>query len=307
MKYIKLTIFFALCFILIAPSAEAAGDISVSPVIIDESGYARDIIDRTITVTNNASYRTTLYINVNDIDPREGAQEFERYYGSDQAESLANWTQIQRSVELMPGETKQLPLTFHVNLSAKPGTYHAFVSFYQGSTRTQAEERPPIAQATLNFEVKENIKEFMQVLSFRPKKVFFTGLPAEFEYELENTGNQNLEPKGEIIIYNRRGREVDAFAVNAEGSVIPPDSKTAFESAWQDSSQNGGSMLASISSGAANYGKYKAILRVEYGASQKAIQDTVYFWVIPVHLIAGLFVAMAGFVIFIVRRAHKRA
>ena len=286
-------------------AAQAAGEISTSPVIIDEKGYARDIITRTIKVKNNASHRFTVYLNVNDVKAEDGTQEFERAYGTDQAETLANWTQIKRSVDLMPGEEQELELKFHVNLHAKPGTYHAQISFYSGPTRDKAEASGPLSQILVNFEVLDDVKENMQLVSFNPEKTFFSGFPVAFDYEIENIGNRELSPGGEIVIYNRRGKEVASVNIAGTGTVAP-DASESYAVKWQkQAGVNTG--LASIGSGVGSFGKYKAVIRMNYGIKNPAsVQDTIFFWIIPWHLLLGLFTMLTFAVVFGVNRFHKR-
>lgn len=84
---------------------------------------------------------------------------------------------------------------------------------------------------------------------------------------LENIGNRDIEPRGSIRIFNRRGEEVGSVPLNADGVEISPDDKEQLATAW---------------SAAGRFGKYKAFLDLEYGENQLAsVQDTVYFWVFP--------------------------
>ena len=283
--------------------ANAQSTIEVRPQIIDEKGYPRDIITRTISVTNKTSAIHNLYLVVEDIDGLSGDESFERVQGNELSDTLANWTKIKRHIELEPNSAEEIELTFHINLTAEPGIYHAVLRFYEGPNRARAESRRALEEVLLNFEVLDNTKEVAQLTSFRPARTFFSGFPVELEYEFENIGNTDLTPSGEIIIYNRRGREVSSVAV-APGSINAQDS-AAFAVKWQNNSKGAGSALASIGNGVANLGKYKAVIRMQYGnKAPGTLQDTVYFWIIPWQFLLAIFITLGGLIIFSVHKFH---
>ncbi len=256
-------------------------DLTVTPVVIDEKVKVRDILKKSVTITNTSSRKLNLYPSVNDINPQEGEEEFVAAQdSSERADSLANWVELSRGVvELGPGESKELPFVIRTHLDAKPGTYHATISLGEGGSRSLAEEAPPVAEMALNVEVMADIKEVMQLNKFFTDNVFFSGDDVLFNYQLENIGNQELQPKGEIRIYNRRGEEVAAVDINSEGKKFSPE-------------QSG--QLASVWNAATGFGRFKAFLNVDYGNSQTgSVQDTVYFWVIPWKQLLALFTASA--------------
>jgi len=144
----------------------------------------------------------------------------------------------------------------------------------------------------VNLEVLEDIKERLQLKKFIPDKVFFIGFPVSFSYDLENIGNRELTPTGEIRIYDRRGKEVGAVDVNYEGVVLGTETTEQLASIWESS---GG------------FGQYKAILDLEYGSNQRGtLQDTVFFWVIPIPQILIVFGVLAALIIFLTLLWHRR-
>lgn len=257
-------------------AAELPG-ISISPVVIDHKAQARDILKEQVTIKNTSNQKLNLYPTVNDVHTQEGEQEFTLAHdASDRAASLANWIEISRGViELSPGEEKVIPFVIRVNMNAIPGSYHASISFYNGSTRAEAEARDPWADIMVNVEVQENIKEELQLVKFFTDNMFFSGDDVLFNYQVENIGNKDLEPKGEIRIYDRRGREVMSLEVNRENKAVSPNQMAQLASVW---------------SAAQGFGKYKAFINVDYGQSQKAsVQDTIFFWIVPWQQLLALF------------------
>ena len=126
---------------------------------------------------------------------------------------------------------------------------------------------------TVNTEVQADIKIAMQLNKFITDSFFFSGDDVLFNYQLQNIGNQELKPKGDIRIYDRTGHEVISIPVNADGKSITPDQQAQLASAW---------------SAAKGFGKFKAFLNVDYGNG--TLQDTVYFWIIPWQQLLVIFV-----------------
>lgn len=272
--------------VLIAPLAlfaQSEPQLIVTPVVIDEKAKARDILKETLTIENVSNRKLNLYPSVNDVDVASGTEQFvSAQSGEDRKDSLANWIELSRGViEISPGEKKEIPFVIRVNLNALPGAYHANISFFEGSTREQAEATRPLAVAVVNTEVQADIKETMQLNKFLTDNFFFSGDDVLFTYQLENIGNQQLKPKGEIRIYDRKGREVASVPVNQEGKVFTPDEAAQLASAW---------------SAATGFGKFKAFLNIDYGSNQNGtLQDTVFFWIIPWQqlLIVGIIAVIA--------------
>jgi hypothetical protein len=283
----------------------ASTKFSITPVVSNEKAKPRDIIKKELLVTNNKNERVNVYISVENIDPTAGAQEFKSPGVSDLATSLANWIEITRGViDLSPGESRKIPYLIHVNLAAKPGSYFARIVFTEGPRRVDAEAKPPEdgTSLMLNVEVLDDAKERLQLGNFTADDSVVTGENVSFSYLLENVGNRQLEPRGTIRIFNRKGEEVGSIPLNAGGEEITPDNKKQLAAVWNAEGR---------------FGKYKAFLDLEYGENQLAsVQDTVYFWVFPWKEVmlalmgVGLLAVIGTFIIHmraIARPAMRRA
>jgi len=281
---------------LISPAsvfAFSSDKLSVTPVVIDGKAKPRDILKESITITNTAEHLLTLYPSVNDVEPAEGEQSFVPAQSSlDLADSLANWIELSRGViELKPGESKEVPFIIHVNMNGKTGVYHAQISFAHGTTRADAEAVGPLATVTVNLEVQDDVKEVLQLGKFSTGRFFLAGDDVRFDYLLENIGNQELLPRGEIRVYDRRGQEVASVDVNKDGKAVSPDQMAQLASVW---------------AAAEGFGQYKALLTVYYGKSQTAsVQDTVFFWVVPWKQLAALFILGLAAAIFFAFYFHR--
>lgn len=263
----------------IVARAEAPRNMQISPAVIDEKAKQRDIIKESVTLQNTGDRPLKLFPAVEDINPQNGNQNFSYAGNADaRSDSLANWIELSRGViEIAPGETKTVPFIIHVNLNAVPGTYHAAITFTNGGTRDDTLNKNPDGVATVNVEVQADIKEGLQLEKFTAGRIVFSGDDVIFNYLLQNNGNQDLVPTGDIRIYDRRGQEVATVNVNKEGKAVTPDKIVQLASAW--SAVNG-------------FGQYKALITVNYGKSQTAsVQDTVFFWIVPWKQIFGLLTA----------------
>lgn len=267
-------------------------DLSIEPVVIDEKGQARDIIKQTITIVNTSERKLQLYPSVNNVHVADGKQEFVSAVDSDdRAASLANWIELSRGViELGPGEEKVIPFVIRINMNAIPDAYHAKIAFGDGSSRSAAEGNI-LASVMVNLEVMADVKEIMQLNKFATENFFFSGDDVLFNYQLQNIGNQELQPRGEIRIYNRRGEEVASVGVNDDGKAFAPDQVAQLASVW---------------SAVDGFGRYKAFLSVDYGQGQGAsVQDTVFFWIIPWKQLLALFIISLIAIIFFALYFHK--
>ncbi|MCK5027576.1 MAG: hypothetical protein KAS07_04100 [Candidatus Pacebacteria bacterium] len=275
-------ILLAICLFITPSAVFAVSDsFSLSPLIVDEKAKPRDILKQTAVLTNNTERKVTIYVTVKNMDLSDGEQVFEHYNKAEIETSLANWIEIKRSViELEPGETKRIPYLIQVHLSALPGIYHAKAYFQEGSNRGEAQSRIKTWHAIdLNIEVLDDVKERLQLSSFAPDKVFFTGSTASFSYLLENIGNRSVAPRGEIRIFNRRGEEVAALPANGDGTSLLPEATSLLGSAWEATGK---------------FGRYKAYLDIEYGDKQLGtVNDTIFFWIVPWKQILLLFVGFA--------------
>ncbi|HUO50796.1 MAG TPA: hypothetical protein VMU25_04510 [Candidatus Paceibacterota bacterium] len=273
--------------------ADSTAALTVVPVVIDEKAKAQDILNETITITNTSNRKLLLYPSVNDEQDTSGQQQFSHAEDAQQlSDSLSNWIELSRAmIQLPPGQSQSVPFVIRVPTDTVPGSYHAIVSFYDGSTIADATSRPPVATMTVNVDMQADIKELMQLNTFSTDNIVFAGDDVLFKYQLQNTGNQNLDPRGDIRIYDRKGEEVASVDVNSGGKSIAPD-QTA--------------QLASVWSAAQGFGKYKAVINVDYGANQVAsVQDVIYFWVIPWKQVLGISVTTLVLLIVMALYMHR--
>lgn len=275
----KFLLIVLLCMAFIVAPDKTLGEenvFSVTPRIIDLKGKQKDVFQETISLENRAERKLNIYAFVQNISSEKGKEEFQEPSDADHATSLANWIAVTRgALELKPNETREVEMNVEINLRAKPSAYHARVAFGEGGTRAEAEKKITEETATLiNLEVEEDIKEWLDLKKFVPKKsVFFTS-PITFTYTLENSGNTPIRPRGKVFIYNKRGEEIGMLK-GGEGTMIEPGGVKELTYTWEKTQ---------------GLGQLKAIVEIAYGEKNpERIQDTVFFWVIPWQTLALIF------------------
>lgn len=273
----------------------ASPSFSVSPLVLDGKGKPREILRYTATLTNAKDHIVTVYPWVVNLDPVHGEELQEPLGKADLSTSLANWIEVSRAaVDLGPGESREIPVLVQINMSARPGVYHALIHFSEGPSRIDAEsDRERTRSVAINMEVLDDANERLSLNMFAPDKNVFGGDAASFSYRIENTGNRGIVPEGKIRIFDRKGEEVAALDANADGRKLEPSAKE---------------MLAGVWAADGHFGKYKAVLDLSYGKG--TIQDTVFFWVVPwkslIGILGVLFVAVAVLALMLHARAQSR-
>ncbi|RMD59899.1 hypothetical protein D6821_00100 [Candidatus Parcubacteria bacterium] len=242
--------------------------VSITPAVIDERAVANEIFNYELTLRNNTDKHLFLYPVIFEVDSQKGRQLVSRIYDFDKTKTLARWIRIKRNtIELPPGAEVKRKLTIDVDLRAVPGRYYAEIVFARGANKLEAElraQQEAFPTLKLNFEVKEQAVEKMQLLDFTSSKNTYLSWPVNLIIKLKNVGNKELTPQGSIFIYNRRGEEVAKLAVNSQKQAITAEAESEFKTEWRGK----------------KIGKYKARLELEYGSQNpQTLQDTVYFWV----------------------------
>lgn len=233
-------------------------DILVSPTVIQEKAKPRDVLEYKIRIKNLGNKLYHFYTLVEDI---------EKDKVSDKTNSLAKWVEIFRGrTEISPGQEKEVLLTIKIPSFAQPGSYFTEIIFAQGSVESDARERARalnMPKVLLNIEVEENLLEKLQVKQFKTNKGIFFNSNVKFQIVLENIGTTKIEPQGKIIIYGRKGEEIDNLELEKR-EILAGETKN-YEIFWK----------------AKKNGNLKSVLFGEYGKkNDKIFQDVTFFWVI---------------------------
>lgn len=291
LKSMKIALFSAVICVLLqfcSPAPAFASEITIRPFLIDETVVPRDISKHSISIKSDyAQRKAVLFATVNEIsvDTTGEIKEFVSPVMTDRTDTITSWIEVTRGrIEVMPGESVEVPLTVRVHPYAKPGEYHAFIGFVEAANRPKAEEIAMAGEAKgviLKIVVGDEREDSMKIASFKIDR-FVTGDENRvIDIEIENTGDIASAPVGEIIFYDSRGIEVTSIPVNETGETVEPGKKVTLKSAVPLDD---------------DLGRYKANVNLRYGDAQKAsLYDTTYFYLMPSHLLVVVF---AGILLF---------
>lgn len=277
--------------VLLAPSIVLASEISVQPLLIDLELESRDVVTRDITLTNDSDAKLSVYATVNEIaiDGTGEIKEFITPVMTDRTDTITSWIEITRGrIELMPGEVKTVPLTVRMHPQTQSGIYHAFIGFVPEKKRPNAEEIALQGNAEgliLKIALEESKNELLRISSFQTSRFIVKESQRMLEIEVENNGETESTPTGEVIFYNGRGEEVASVLVNEEGVSVPAKGKTTLYAKIPLSNE---------------IGRYKANVTLKYGVNAKNSSfDTLQFFIIPLKLAIALGLAILFFSFFI--------
>jgi hypothetical protein len=277
MKYL-FTLLLTLSFL---PQFAAANTYTVTPPVIEHNVEARDMLEDSIRITNTGTVPVKLFPSVHPIALGEDGsiKSFESPVMTDQTRNVTSWIAISRArVELQPGESIRIPVSITIHPNAVAGDYYAFIGFGSGDKRDEAEAAVINGQAPgviMRISTADTNNEYLRLHNFQIDR-YITGTDESLvTYELENIGDTAVVPKGEIIIYDVRGREVGALPINADGSTLAPADRVTYTGTLPETGA---------------YGRHKAFLNLEYGSAQRAnLYDTTFFTVVPLNLLLAIF------------------
>jgi len=265
-------------------SSVIASGIDIRPFLIDEEMSPRESKTQTITLQNNYPTRkAVLYATVNEIsiDALGEIKEFVTPVMSDRTDTVTSWLEISRGrIEILPGESTEVPLTIRIHPFAKPGVYHAFIGLVEASKRNVAEAIAMNGDANgviVKIVIADQRKDSMRISQFLIDR-FVTGEDSKVvSVEVENLGDLPSAPTGEIIFYDSRGVEVQNVQLSATEQINPGETAIITTTVPLEST----------------LGRFKANVALSYGENQKAsLYDTTYFYMMPWNILLMLIAAI---------------
>lgn len=261
-------------FLLLITSPVLAADYAVTPLLIEHDTMPRDSFEESVKITNTTDRKVRIFPTVNEITVGDAGElkSFIPASMSDNTNSVTSWIAVTRGrVEINPGETIKIPISFAINPNAEPGEYHAFIGFAEGSKRDEVDALVMSGRApgvVVRLSIEEKRSEYLRLNRFVVDRFVTNPDETEISYELENVGGLPIVPRGEIIFYDGKGIEVSAMDINPDAQTINQNSKILFSQKLPD--------LGPI-------GRHKALLNVEYGTGLRAnLYDTTYFNIVPI-------------------------
>jgi hypothetical protein len=300
MRLVRKTIFLSLLLsAFFLPSlcrADTVFNLAVTPAVIDVPSCEKGQIclEKTVSIKNNSAVRADVYAQVNDLSPTAGIIPYADPSQLPADASLVRWIDFYRSViEIDPGQTATETLTITASPDAQPGTYHAILSFPTGGNLTEAQvtdQTLNVARVQIDLNLVAHQVEQAEINRFEPVTALFTRNVIGFNLKIKNIGNEPVTPAGEIIVYDKGGREVGSLTI-ASSSIAANEIK--------DFSTQGKLNIGP--------GKFKALLDLNYGQDNgKNLTDIVYFSYLPLTMTIILLVLIIGALYGAAIMIHKK-
>ena len=275
-----------------------AGGIDVRPFLFDVEMVPRESKTQSITLQNNYPTRkAVLYATVNEIslDSVGEIKQFVSPVMTDRTNTVTSWIEINRGrLEVMPGESLEVPLTIKVHPYAEPGSYHVFIGLVEASKRHVAEAVAMSGDANgviVKIVIADERKDSMRISRFLIDRFVVGEDSKHISVEVENMGDLPSAPFGEIIFYDSRGVEVDNVVLQSTEQINPGES----------------AIIDAAVPLASTLGRFKANVSLSYGENQSAsLYDTTYFYMMPWNIllmIIGAMIVVSLLVTLLLRRA----
>lgn len=305
------TIFYSisLLLLLIVLPFKFAQALTFSPPRFEIQGDPGQIVEKEMTLINEGTDPQTFYSVFRNFEA-EGETGVPSPTDSDTG--LASWLRTEKQITLAPKSSQQVAFQVFIPQDATPGGYFAMVLWSTTSPEAVpgqvaiGAQTGPLVLLTVNGAIKESggIKEF----STKNNQKFYLSLPVDFYFKFRNDGGDRIKPIGDIKIKNIFGLGGTTIAANrVEGNILPNGTRK-FETEWKGKGDKAESEMSKADPKTLGFfenvknewrnfafGHYTATLSLTYGATTKAAESTVAFWIFPWQLLLVIVIALILF------------
>ena len=209
-------------------------NLSLSPTFLSVRTDPGKPVSSEFKVRNNNTFTEYLGISlVKFISSEEGTPTITDI---EQGDDFANWIKFdQKEFSVGPNQSKTVKFTISPPTEAALGYYYGIlVSRIQKAEGEGAVISGSTAIPVLLEVRSPNAKKEVQIISFKPSKLFYEYLPVEFKVTFKNSGNVHVAPIGDIFVDSFLNQEVAIVKVNeGRGSVLPNGVRT-YTANWND-------------------------------------------------------------------------
>lgn len=278
-----------------ATSSSSGQGLEISPPLIEFSADPGQTISTKIKLRNVTQNNLITKGSVDDFvasDKEDGQPKLLLDANNTSPYSIRAWVKTISDLKILPKEQKVEEVTINIPSDASPGGHYGVIRFAavpEGLDSTGVALSASIGTLVL-INVSGDVKESAKIVDFyvtnnNKKGTFFEYGPVSFVERINNTGNVHFKPSGEVIVRNTFGKQVASLKINDPPGNILPNSIRKFGQNLKTKNM---------------FGRYKATLTVLYGSTNKTMQQTISFWVIPYKLIAAILLGII--ILFILLR-----
>ncbi len=300
---------YAISMLILGGSFTFVSALTISPARIELNSDPGGLVSDSFLLINEQENEQTYYTSVENFEAQgeSGTPNF-----TTSKEGLASWVEVTSQITLKKGERAKIPFTVHVPKDADAGGHFAAIFLSTVPPSTKAGEVAVGAKVGMLVLLRVNgdVKEGGGVVSFSLKdnSHFATELPIQFMYRFSNSGNDRVNPTGEITIRNMIGVVTEHLNANPNVGNVLPNSTRRFEVTWgeEEPLPPSASFFSRVGYEARNFafGVYSANMTLSFGAASTSSNSTLFF-VFPWHLMTVVIIALA-LIFFIGRSLIKR-
>lgn len=275
----------------------------ISPPIFDLNLKPGETYNNKIKISNTSEKLSEVYPQAMNFRAKGENGEPDFYPAEEEAKnySLANWFLFStRKLAFEPNQYLEWNFQINVPQDAEPGGHYGVIFYATEPPQLQKDTTQVALQTMLGslflVKIAGAINENAVLKEFSAPRFLFKP-PVDFNVRIENKGNVHIKPQGEISIKNWRGKLITDVGVNEKKNNILPDSIRRFDQKWDAASKPFWKIPI---------GRFQANLRLVYGETEKTLDGTVYFWVIPWWFIILVAIVLIFLIILIWRKIKKR-
>jgi hypothetical protein len=283
--------------------------LTISPARIELTADPGSTIANEFTIINEQDAEQTFYTSVENFEAQgeSGTPNF-----TISKEGFAGWVQVAEKITLKKNEKAKIQFSVNVPQGADAGGHFAAIFLSTVPPAAKGGEVSVGAKVgmLMLLRVSGDIKEGGGALSFALKdgSHFVTTLPVNFVYRFNNTGNDRVNPVGNVSIKNMLGLETVRLNANPATGNVLPSSTRRFDVTWGTNPPlpESASFFSHVAYEFNNFafGFYFANLSITFGSSGSSDRSTMLF-VFPWHLLLVVFVVLVMIFLFL-RAGVKR-
>ena len=289
-----------------------ANALTISPARAEITGDPGEQVSDSFLIINEQDSEQTFYTSVENFDA-QGETGTPNFTAS--KEGLPSWITVEEKVTLKKGERARVSYSVNIPTNADAGGH--FAAIFLSTVPPSLEDGQVSVGAKVGMlvllKVTGDVKEGGGLLSFTLKeaKKVMTSLPLDFVYRFSNTGNDRVEPKGEIIIKNTFGVETARIDANTSKGNILPGSVRRFEVHYGENKAPEVSAPffdhVKYQMGNFSLGMYTATINLGFGNSSTAQSSITYFmfpWQL-LSIVVGILLLAFIILVSLVKRYNK--
>lgn len=267
--------------------------LTISPPISEPKVKPGESVTQTIRLTNPTAKIIEVYPRTMDFRAKGEGGEPDFYVATADSDkfSLSKWiTYNPTKIVLTPEQVVEYQYTIKVPTDAEAGGHYGAVFFVSEPPKSSTESSKvsigsmvgSLILVTVPGETIEKgiVDDFVTNL-----KLYLTGNTVNFSTRISNIGNVHFKPKGNIKVKSAFGGQTTTLTFNEKGGNVLPDTTRKFENSWKYKWYQ--------------VGYFKANLSLIYGTSEKTMNATTSFWILPWWFIIVLIILILLIIILV--------